>query len=691
MRNLTARALMAGGWLALCAAGLTAATAANAANCRDLTPLRQTSVSGPERPITPEDLARLRDIGMPGYSVPDQTPFTISPDDRMVAFTLRRGEPATNSYCLGLYVTDIASGKTRQIDAGGEYISYVISDLRGLVTPSGIPAINTPQWGPDGLWIAYLKRSSGVTQIWRVRVDGSGAEQVTHGAVDVDAVVWSSDGRRLLFSNRPALAAARAAIDHEGLTGYREDGRVMPLAGPKPFPRAPIPYEYWSIDIATGAVRPASADERLRITHGDDRPRPAHAKFFAQAGARRAWIVPRYPAHFQSPNELWIQDGTSEPIKCDAAACSDRISGVWVSADRKDILYFRREGWGQSETTLYRWHPGHAPQAVFTTEDVLTNCQYASGALICARESSLAPIRLVAIDPHDGTSRVVFDPNPEFDRIQLGSVQRLHWLNRYGTEGFGDLVLPPDHRPGQRHPLIITQYVTRGFLRGAISDEYPIQVFANRGFAVLSLDRPGRWAQARAKPDDPRTWEEFERENNRDWIDRRNVLSNLLAGLRKVEAMGVVDPKRIGITGTSEGSMALWFALNNTRNIFAAASMGSCCMDPKTLMAFGGKAWANELQASGYPHYTQKNPSFWHPFSLAMNVDKVRIPMLIQIPDDEYGLALETVTTYRDNHRPIEFYVFPQEHHNIWQPAHRLAMYEHNLDFFEKWLAPSGG
>ena len=38
--------------------------------------------------------------------------------------------------------------------------------------------------------------------------------------------------------------------------------------------------------------------------------------------------------------------------------------------------------------------------------------------------------------------------------------------------------------------MVVVQYDTRGFLRGGTGDEYPIQAFANRGYAVLSFRRP---------------------------------------------------------------------------------------------------------------------------------------------------------------------------------------------------------
>lgn len=658
--------------------------------CPTLTPSVKPAPDRPLRDISVDDLARLRDIGMPGYSVPDQSPFTISPDRKMVALTIRQADPVANIYCQGLYVVDLTKpGSARQIDEGGEVIYYTINDLRGLVNPSGTPAIITPAWSPDGRWIAYLKRTEHVSQVWRVRIDGSSARAVTALDIDAEAVAWSSDGSRLIFSIRPALAELRRKIDEEGRAGYRQDRRVIPVAGAKPFPPAPVAFEYRSIDLATGAIREASADERIRLEPMSAPGVQKGTQASSEIRGSKAWIASRFPDLYQSPNELLFQGRKDRaPIRCAFAQCRGHLVGAWLSPDGREIRYLRREGWANSQLVLYRWAPAKPPAAVFRTDDVLSNCQDAGGLLVCARESSLAPIRLVAIDPVTGESPTIFDPNPEFAAFRLGKVQRLYWRTSYGSESFGDLILPPDHRDGERHPLIVTQYTTRGFLRGATGDQYPIFPFAARGFAVLSLDRPARWAEANAKPGDPRTWEQFERENNENWIDRRNVLSSLMTGLQRVEELGVLDPRRVGVTGTSEGAMGIWFALANTEGLFAAASMGSCCMDPKTLMAVGGEAWAKVLQESGYPSYRDRNDNFWKGISLAANVDRINIPLLVQVPDDEYAMALETVATYREMNRPIEFYVFPNEHHAIWQPAHRLAMYRRNLAWFEHWLMP---
>ena len=53
--------------------------------------------SGAQRPLVPDDLVRLRDIGPVDPDSFAEPLFTISPDGRSAAFQLRRGDAERNS------------------------------------------------------------------------------------------------------------------------------------------------------------------------------------------------------------------------------------------------------------------------------------------------------------------------------------------------------------------------------------------------------------------------------------------------------------------------------------------------------------------------------------------------------------------------------------------------------------------
>jgi hypothetical protein len=125
---------------------------------------------------------------------------------------------------------------------------------------------------------------------------------------------------------------------------------------------------------------------------------------------------------------------------------------------------------------------GHeiCPKATLKTEDLITGCELASDTLICLHEASKQPRRIIRINSGSGARTILFDPNPSFRRLQMGGVKRLRWKNSIGIECFGDLVLPQKHSNQSKIPLIVVQYLTRGFLRGGVGDEYPIFHSLNR-------------------------------------------------------------------------------------------------------------------------------------------------------------------------------------------------------------------
>lgn len=661
-----------------CAAALLAwpgAACATDLACADLLP--KAAAPSPTRALVPEDLVRLRDIGPVDPSSIDARLFTLSPDGKRVAFQLRRADPDANSYCLAMVVLDLRDGTPpRIVDAGGELLR-VRYDSRGRAgVPTGIARPITPRWSPDGRAILFLKRAGHGTQVWRAMTDGSGSAPLTASATDIEDFRLSGDGRTLIYSSRPALDAARRAIDREGLTGLHYDDRYAPAASDHPWPVAPVPRVVLAQDFASGAVRPATTAEAallpdapiLEVAWGEARA----------ADGRRAWLAAPAATFFPSRGRLTAEDAGGTPVTCADAACAE-AHRPWWTAGR--VRFFRREGWADGSTAIYEWAPGHdAPRRLYVTDDVLADCAPQGDTLLCLRESSLTPRRLERLDPATGRRELVFDPNPEFAALKLGRAERLHLVNALGRPSIADLVLPVGYRRGTRYPLIVVQYDTRGFLRGGTGDDYPIQAFANRGYAVLSVSRP-RMAALRSDRADVVA---LERSNLAQFDHLRSSLASIEAGVAQAVERGVADPKRIGLTGMSDGATVAAFALLHSER-FAAVAMSQCCFD-ETFPARVGPRAARYFHSTGYPRITDRNQAFWDQLSLAANARRITAPILIQIADEEYLSALVTHTALREVGAPVDMYVFADEHHVKRQPMHRLAIYRRSLDWFDYWL-----
>ncbi|GGC05070.1 hypothetical protein GCM10011494_24550 [Novosphingobium endophyticum] len=665
---------------AIAAANFAALPAPALAACDDLLPPPRAAAA--KRPVTPDDLVGLRDIGQPdGAMFGQPSPLGVSPGGTKAAFILSRADPKTNSYCRALVVIDLSGSEgPRILDRGGEMITNTTL-ARGLVVDVGFPAIVTPAWSSDGRWIAYLRRDHGVTQVWRARADGRGAWRVTRSEVDVKTLAWSGEGKRLVFVSQPGQAEAADKVAREGRGGWLYDARFAPNYAMRPL-LPDTPRRAFSIDPESGEVRSASAAEKALVAM-EDQSGASIAPQAAAPGGRRA-LTERSGASPLAPLRLVVEERGGERIVCSAKACDGGFTAMWWDREGRDLIFLRREGWAKGRMGLYRWRPGEAaaPRAILRTGNVLLGCVMAGTSLLCTSENATTPRHLVMIDPDTGETRRAFDPNLQFRDIALGKVERLHWKNDVGLEARGDLVLPPGYRPGVRLPMIVVQYHSDGFLRGGTGDEYPIHAFAARGFAVLSIERAPFVAASRPGI---RSWADVNAANLEDWAERRSLLSSLETGIGMVVDRGIADPARIGITGLSDGSSSARFALINT-DLFAAAAISTCCMEPQSITTYGGIAYAETMEAMGFPPASRDSPDFWRPYSMALNASRMDVPLLMQLADEETLLALQTFTALREAGQPVEMHVFPGEHHIKWQPAHRRAIYERNLDWFAFWL-----
>lgn len=658
---------------------------AEASPCDGMIPSTMSAVSK-GRALNADDLLRLRDIGYSSLA-PGQKLIALSPDRQRIAFSMYRADPESNAYCEAIFTLDRASHVVRLVDQATELILEAYP-IRGVKVDYGYPALIVPQWSPNGEWLAYLKRVNGLTQVWHVHSGESQPARISDAPVDVDRFTWTPDSSAIVYEARPSVDDAERAIDREGLQGYVFDDRIVPYSGSRPAVRLPAPSQYWRADIGTGLNSAATDRDAALLAPLPPMDPAQNMRSVISLGGRRTWTERREPAAYLSTVDLWAEDAVGIKRRCSDVTCigtrSFGIQQLWWAFGQREVLFLRREGWGGSQTALYRWKPG-APKArrLLLTDDLLLGCELLEPVLICARESGSKPRRLVAIELPSGRENLLFDPNPDFLAVTLGSVERLHWLSPGNVETFGDLVLPPRYRKGDKLPLIIVQYLSTGFLRGGVGDEYPIQLFAKDGYAVLSFNAPPSFPPWDGSK---KNFEEAVAETSGNWATRRKIFRSLESGIQMLIDRGIVDAARIGISGPSDGSTTVQFALIERPDLFAAASISSCCIDPSSFMIYGGIGLAEERTKWGFPPARGPGSDLWQPMSLALNADTVKTPLFMQLADHEYLTSLDTFMALRGARTPVDMIIYPQEYHLMWQPAHRRAAYRRNIDWFDFWL-----
>lgn len=660
------------------------------AECASLAPPASLKPGMYHRALTAEDLVHIRDIGPANNELPENSLFAISPDRQAVALQLRRASVKTNSYCLGMFVIPLkAGGIPRAVDLGGDLIRATLDGFGKSGMPSGVPLPITPQWSSDGKSILFLKRESGPTQVWIARADGSGSHAVTDSKIDIGAFLLLPDGMSVVYSTRPALVQARAAIDAEGRTGYHYDERYSPVLSDRPIPKGGLPFAFTTINLASGSVRPASEAERVMLETRPPRAPREDETALKSPSSPEVWLSTMGSHGLIPATRPAIRARDGSATHCLAESCANAIGPIWKTAGGNAVRFLRREGWANSGTSVYEWNLVNSRvKRLYQTPDYLADCQPLGDDLLCAREQSLVPRHLARIDLKRSRAEILFDPNPEFAHLSLGKVERIHSLNALGIQNYADLVYPVGYQPGRKYPTIVVQYISRGFLRGGTGDEFPIQLYANAGYAVLSVQRP--WPIG--LDGTVKSADEANAKDLAGFADRRSTLSSIEVALHDLIRRGIVDRQHIGITGLSDGSSTVQFAALHS-DLFAAGAVASCCWDSSQDAVFGPET-AAMLNRIGWPKFIDDNRTLWSEVSLAQSPRKMRFPLLLNSPDDEYLSTLQGYTALRQADMPVDMFVFPNEHHIKWQPSHRLAVYERSLDWFNFWLKgelPQGG
>jgi dipeptidyl aminopeptidase/acylaminoacyl peptidase len=634
--------------------------------------------SGPVRPVTAEDMIELRDIGYTGTA---DRPLSVSPDGHRLAFQLRQASLEKDDYCLAMIVLNLDDpAHWRRIDTGGELNFLKEMTKEGTVSQtSGAPASSVALWSSDSKRFAFLRRDAGVTQVWLADVDGGTAKALTHGTSDVEDFAWRADGRSLVIATRPGLLAAKKAIDAEAANGFHLDDRFFPYEGPRPQAVDRTGPLVQVLNLVDDGLHPASAADAARLSGAATNAGTVRTTSISSVGVRAA-LRPVDLQRKYLADTLALSTSDDHALPCLGGACRGRFRGMWWAAD--GTLYFlKADGWADSHSSLYRWS-AHAPtpRQLLSTDDLISGCDIAVARLICAYEKSNVPRRIVSIDLHNGKIATVYDPNPEFRSISVPTARRLHWRNAYGIETFADLVLPPDSKPGERLPLVVTQYRSRGFLRGGVGDETPIPQLAQDGIAVLSLDHPQSWGSLLPA----RSQDDLNRLDVQGFADRRNIQSSIDVGLDMLIDQGVIDPARIGLSGLSDGASTVQFSLVNSDR-FAAFSAASCC-EEEVWQPLAGLSISREFTSFGFPAPGDSRNPYWDIFSVVRAADRINKPILVQVADTEYLDSLQPWLVLNTKGKAMDVYVYPDERHVKVHPQHRLAVYRREIAWFAFWL-----
>jgi dipeptidyl aminopeptidase/acylaminoacyl peptidase len=627
--------------------------------------------------ISPKRLVEVVDIGNPA----------ISPDGLHVAFRTEQASVERNTYDTVWWVQRLGAGTLplRVADGG--------VPLREAAT--GLVLASPVQWSPDGRWIYYRALIDGKVAVWRAAADGSGSEPVTHDAADVRAFELYPDGRALRYRVGPTREEVIDAEEREMHAGIRIDDstfvgaglvRSSALAGRHATQRfhggwfdpgsllADAPDRWKRVDLASGttsAGSPPGGVAGKTVAEGALKRAPhADGRRVAVLRQRNSDVGPA------AAGVSVLTGGDSTAVTCRAAACNGRnIVDIGWRPGTEEVLFTVVDRAQGRAHHLYLWDVAtDAVRKVLDTKGAARGssqrfqdvpCAVSRDSVVCVTAEADKPPTLEAVDLSTGERYALFEPNLLLasDMKAVAPARLLQWNDAHGAEYTGWL-FPPRGRESPA-PLFVTLYTCDGFLRGGLGDEWPLVSMAQAGITAICIN---------GNPV-PFVMEEYYGQA----IHAIESVAELLA------REGLVDPTKIGMGGLSHGSeMTMWTVSHS--DLLSAASVASPSITPNWYLFNSLRDTFRDIVEA---HWGLGNPrdslDRWREVSPAFKLDRIAAPVLFQMSEQEWLVALEYALPLVQR-RQAEVYVFPNEPHIKFQPRHKLAVYERNLDWFRFWL-----
>lgn len=687
-----------------------------------------------QRPFTPADWYRLTTVSAP----------SLSPDGRLVAFTVTTVKEAENRRHQEVWVVPSAGGASTRYTAPGYESS-------------------APRWSPDGKWLLFSSMRPGSRgRTWGLRMDQPGGE-----AVEIDSFPDGSmpSSKRFVVTSEPVPAdtAARGPDPYAGmppmarapygaitapLDPKRFDGRhitemrykangqgfipgprearvfrpaqlwVQPLDGS---PRRPIgttaysrrspavsPDGQWIAYVADPEMRPDSvvqaiADSLALLPYDakrDEAPRNDADIFVVpvSGGSPR-----RLTSQVGSEGNLaWSPDGRSISfISSPSRTASARLYTVPAEGGTPSNLV----GTWQYEPQDYWWTPSGQvmvsasvggrtglfrldPASKQMTE-ILGGRRRLSGFTTDERQARIAYVSTSITRPTelyvanaDGTGEMKLTGfNDRLNaEIEWPDAERFTYRSVGGLEIEAWLQKPAGYQPGRKYPLVL--YIHGG----------PHSAYGEGWFDEFhNLTGAGMWVLFTNPRGSSGYGGDFTYSTRGRW--GLEDYQDLMKAVDIVATRPDVDSTRMGVTGGSYGGfMTAWITTRTNR--FKAAQTdrmisnwwswyGTTDVQGLTEFEFFGKPWENKKV------YDELSPIRY--------VEKVRTPTLIVQSEEDHRTPMADAEQWfmalRKQGVPVEFVRYPRSTHDLsrtgepWLLVDRLGRLR---QWFTHFLRPVG-
>jgi len=601
--------------------------------------------------------------------------------------------------------------------------------------------ISGAQISPDGKWLTFLKPYKGVRNIWIKRADEpfSAARPISADAErPIRIYFWSRDSKYVLYAqdhagdenfNVYAIEPSQAPDPATGLPPTRaltnfKKARVEIYAVPKTKPdviyigvndRDPRWFDLYQLRLSTGektllrqnpggveswefdhagdlrlAERTTSAGdtEILRVDPNGFTPiysctvlETCGVAAFDADNTHAYLVTNKGSLDLEELDSLDVKTGDVAKVESDPDKRVD-IDGLETSdvdyrilftsyEDARTRRYFRDKtlerqyGWLQSKL------PGMEVDFGSRSAD--------ENIWIVDAHSNTEPGAVYLWNRQAGRLDFQYRVRDDLPRSAMSSRQPFTFASSDGLQIPGYLTLPKG-LPPTNLPLIVLPH-GGPWARDDYGFDPFAQFLANRGYAVLQPNFRGSTGYGKA----------FLNAGNGQW--GRKMQDDLTWGSRALVAKGVVDPRRVGIFGGSYGGYATLAGVAFTPDVYAAAVAYVAPSNLITLLDAIPPYWEagrKQMYTRMADPTTPEGKALLVAESPLTQAKAIVTPLMVVSGKNDPRVNLresnQIVAAVRDNGRPVEYLVAPDEGHGFARPINNLALVAEMEKFFAQYL-----
>jgi dipeptidyl aminopeptidase/acylaminoacyl peptidase len=241
--------------------------------------------------------------------------------------------------------------------------------------------------------------------------------------------------------------------------------------------------------------------------------------------------------------------------------------------------------------------------------------------------------------------------------VVLGKSETVHWKYEQFEET-GVLTYPPNYLPGKKYPMVL---FIHGGPASASWDSFDpsAQILAGKGWLVFEPNYRGGNSDGNA----------YQAAIVKD--AGVGPAHDVMAGLKMLEARGIVDEKQVAVSGWSYGGYMTAWLIGNYPDVWRAAVAGAPVTDMVDIYALGDLPQL-ALDTFGPSPFVADNLKLYVAESPITYASKIKTPTLILSDVGDYRVpipqAYKLYHALRDNGVPVKFIAYPVAGHSPADP-----------------------